>query len=86
MGYIPVSYKELLCDRKNNFRANGNIAELSRTSTCETETIVDGFAWSFSVREPDLDTDWHHEIAQEYSGVVSPNLNILIAAGSDLFS
>jgi hypothetical protein len=39
--FIPVSYRELLCDRKNNFRANGNIAEISGTSTCETKTIAE---------------------------------------------
>jgi hypothetical protein len=80
------SYKDLLCDRKNNFRANGNIAGVSRTSTCETKTIADGFARSFSTRDTDLNTDWRHEIEQECSGVESPNRNILIAVGSGLFS
>jgi hypothetical protein len=54
MDYLPISYKELLCDRKKNFRANGNIAEISRTSTYVTKTIADDFARSFSARDAAL--------------------------------
>jgi hypothetical protein len=76
----------IVCDHKNNFRANGNIADISRTSTYETKTIADGFARAFSARDADLNTDRHHKIEQGYSGVGSPNRDLLIAVGSDLFS
>jgi hypothetical protein len=65
-------------DLKNNFRANGNIAGISRTSTCEMKIIANDFACSLFVRDPDLHTDWHHEIEREYSSVKSLNHNILI--------